>query len=578
MNRIYFTSLFALLAVLFSSCEKDFLDRPPKDQVDAAYFFKTATDLEVATNDFYTMLPTTGVYTDDAASDNIMPLNASERIRGGRIVPTSRGSGGWSWGRLRDINFFLENYKRVPDEAAKRKYGGIARFFRAYFYFEKVQRFGDVPWYSKVLEAGDQDLYKPRDSRQMVVDSIMADIDYAIENIPAQVQLNRITRYTALLLKARIALYEGTFRKYHGLGNYEELLNEAVSASEELINSGAYTLFTAGGVNSAYRELFARNNQDATETILARDFDTELGQHNLGYQMTSPTMGAWGITKDFINSYLMKDGSRFTDKPGYNTMEFYAEMQNRDPRLTQTTAGPGFTVYGENAPERVNLNGTTTGYRVIKALPSRDQWSASYFDIILFRYAEALLVLAEAKAELGTLTQADLDKSINKLRDRVGMPHLNLAAANANPDPYLEDMYSHVDQGPNKGVILEIRRERRIELFNEGHRWDDLMRWKEGKKVEQPMVGIYFSRLGAHDFNNDGTPDVYLHNGNASGAPKEVSTIINVQQRPLTNGTSGNLSPFPLGGYFDESRDYYYPIPIEELRLNDKLEQNPNWE
>ncbi|OKL40537.1 RagB/SusD family nutrient uptake outer membrane protein [Pontibacter flavimaris] len=578
MNRIYITSVFALIAVLFSGCEKEFLDRPPKDVVDAEFFFKTATDLEVATNDFYTMLPTTGVYSDDAASDNTLPLIASERVRGGRIVPTNRGSGGWSWGRLRDINFFLQHYQQVPDEAAKRKYGGIARFFRAYFYFEKVQRFGDVPWYSKVLEAGDPDLYKGRDSRKMVIDSVMADIDFAIDNIPAEVKLNRITKYTALLLKARIALYEGTFRKYHGLGDYEELLQEAAAASQELINSGAYRLFTAGGANSAYRELFARNNQDPTETILARDFDSELGQHNLGYLMTAPTQGAWGITKDVINSYLMKDGSRFTDIPGYETKGFYEEMQNRDPRLTQTTAGPDFKVYGETTREPVNLNGTTTGYRVIKALPSRDQWSAAYFDIIIFRYAEALLILAEAKAELGTLTQPDLDISINKLRDRVGMPHLDLAQANANPDPYLASMYPNVDQGANKGVILEIRRERRIELFNEGHRWDDLMRWKEGKKLEQPMLGIYFSGLGSHDFNNDGIVDVFLHNGNASGAPKEASTIINVQQRPLTNGTSGNLNPFQLGGYFDENRDYYYPLPIEDLRLNENLVQNPNWE
>lgn len=577
MNRTYLTSVFALLAVLFSACEKDFLDRPPKDIVDAEFFFKTATDLEVATNAFYTMLPTTEVYTEDNASDNILPLIASERVRGGRIVPTTRGSGGWSWGYLRDINFFLQNYQRVPDEAAKRKYGGIARFFRAYFYFEKVKRFGDVPWYSKVLEAGDPDLYKGRDSRKVVIDSVMADINYAIENIPAEVKLNRITKYTALLLKAKIALYEGTFRKYHGLGDYETLLQEAAEASEALINSGVYSLFTTGGPNAAYRELFARNNQDATETILARDFNSELGQHKLGYLMTAPTQGAWGITKDVINSYLMKDGSRFTDQPGYETMGFYEEMQNRDPRLTQTTAGPDFTVYGESTPEPVNLTGTTTGYRVIKALPSRDQWNASYFDIIIFRYAEALLILAEAKAELGTLTQQDLDITINRLRDRVNMPHLSLAQANANPDPYLAAMYPSVDQGANKGVILEIRRERRIEMLNEGLRWDDLMRWKEGDKIEQPMLGIYFSGLGAHDFNNDGTPDVYLHDGNASGAPKGVPTIINVQQRPLTNGSSGNLAPFQLGGFFDESRDYYYPIPIEDLRLNPNLEQNPNW-
>lgn len=585
MKRIYNIFLFASLAFAFSSCKDDFLDRPPKDQVDAEFFFNSVKDLEVASNDFYTMLATTGVYTNDNSSDNIVPLIAADRIRGGRIVPTTKGTAGWSWTRLRDINFFLANYTKVDDPAAQAKYGGIARFFRAYFYFDKVKQFGDVPWYNKVLEAGDPDLYKARDSRELVMDSILADIDYAIENIPAEKQLNRITKYTALFLKARISLYEGTFRKYHKLGGHERFLQEAVIASEELIKSGAYTLFTTGGKDKAYRDLFARNSQDAVETILSANYEDALVSHTLAQNMTSPTLGAWGITKDVINSYLMADGSRFTDQPGYQTKGFFDEMQNRDPRLTQTTAGPNFIVNGESTPEPVTLNATTTGYRVIKALPERIQWSRSYFDVIIYRYAEALLILAEAKAELGTLNQADLDNTINKIRARVGMPPLSIVAANANPDPFLETMYSNVDKGGFKGVILEIRRERRLEMFNEGLRWDDLMRWKEGKKIEKPMVGIYFSGLGAYDFNGDGKPDVWLHEGSTTGAPAGITAFINIKQRPLRDpitgtqgGTKGNLDPFPLGGLFDETKDYFYPIPSEDLTLNDNLKQNPNWD
>lgn len=577
MNAKLFFS-FIILSGLFFSCDNDFLDVPPEDQLVVDQFFNTAKDLEVATNDFYTMLPTTETYTDDASSDNMMSLTPAARIRGGRVVPTERGSGGWNWTRLRDINFFLENYKQVDNIDAQLHYSGIARFFRAYFYFDKVVRFGDVPWYGEVLEAGDEGLYKARDSRELVMDSIMADIDYAIKNIPAEVELNRITKYTAQILKARIALFEGTFRKYHGINGSEQFLEEAVTASEALMNSGAYTIYVNGGADQAYRGLFSRNNQDAVETILARDFDQELETHNLGYLMTAPTMGGWGMMKDAVNSYLMADGTRFTDIPGFQTMGYYQEMQNRDPRLTQTTAGPGFTVLGESDPEPVSLESSTTGYRIIKALPDRSQWSSAYFDVIIFRYAEALLIYAEAKAELGTLTQSDLDMSVNLLRDRVGMPHMNMAQANANPDTYQESFYSNLNQGVNKGVILEIRRERRVELFNEGLRWQDLMRWKEGKKVEQPMLGIYFSSLGGHDFNNDGSPDVYLHQGDPSGAPSGITTFINVLQRPLTEGTSGNMNPFSEGGMFDESRDYFYPIPIEDLQLNKNLEQNPKWE
>ncbi|WP_017259340.1 RagB/SusD family nutrient uptake outer membrane protein [Pedobacter arcticus] len=574
------------ISTILTSCNKDFLDRPAEDQVEAEFFFNTPKDLEVATNDFYTMLATTTVYSDDAASDNIVPLIAADRVRGNRIVPTASGSGGWSWARLRSINYFLANYTKVKDEQARAKYSGIAKFFRAYFYYTKVKTFGDVPWYNKVLTANDPDLYKARDSRILVMDSVMADIDYAIANIPADKQLSKITKYTALLLKARIALFEGTFRKYHGITGYQHFLEEAAAASETLMNTGAYTLFKTGGKDNAYRDLFARNNQDDVETILSADFEPAIQQHNLGYLMTSPTAGAWGITKDVINSYLMTDGTPFTNQANFKTKGYYEEFQNRDPRLVQTTAGPSFRVKGATANEPVTLNLTTTGYRVIKALPTRDQWgTAGYFDLILFRYAEALLIFAEAKAELNTLTQADLNKSINLLRARVEMPALNLVTANANPDAYQEAMYVNVEQGTNKGVILEIRRERRIEMFNEGLRWDDLMRWKAGAKVTQPMVGIYFSGVGAFDFTGNGNADVFVSTGSTSGAPASVTSFINIQQRTLRNplnglpnSSAGNLDPFSQGGAFDELKDYLAPLPLEDLKLNPKLEQNPKWD
>lgn len=573
---IIFNSSFLLI----SSCQDSYLDRPPKDRIDAEYFFNTANDLEVYTNSFYNIFPDFGINgAHDDDTDNIVPLTVNERVRGTRIVPVPRGSGGWSWSSLRSINFFLENYHKCENEQAKQKYGGIARFFRAYFYFEKIKRFGDVPWYNKVLDADDPDLFKPRDSRILVMDSVVSDINYAINNIPPEISLNEVTKHSALFLKARICLYEGTFRKYHNIDGYEKFLNEAVIASEQMINEKTYSIFTTGGTEVAYRELFARNNQTTTETILARGYDKDLARHNLGYLMTAPTMGGFGIVKDFINSYLMSDGSRFTDIEGYETMGFFEEMQNRDPRLTQTTAGPNFVVYGETNREPIDLRLTTTGYRVIKSLPSRDHWlnGSSYHDQILFRFAEALLIYAEAKAELGIISQADLDKSINILRDRVGMPHLILSDANSSPDPFLEEMYPNVEKGVNKGVILEIRRERRIELFFEGHRWDDLMRWKEGKKLEKPMLGIYFPRLGAFDFNNDGIADVYLHNGNASGAPAGTPNIIDVRQRPLTNENSGYFNPFREQVTFNESKDYFYPLPLEDLNLNENLEQNPGW-
>jgi len=205
--------------------------------------------------------------------------------------------------------------------------------------------------------------------------------------------------------------------------------------------------------------------------------------------------------------------------------------------------------------------------------------------VILFRKEEARLIKAEAKAELGTISQSDLDLTVNKLRSRAGMPMLSLAEANANPDPYLLAMYPNVDAGAFRGVLLEIRRERRIELFNEGQRWDDLMRWKAGSKLNQPIVGVYFPGVGAYDFTGDGKADVYVHTGNTSGAPGTVTTLININQRTLwdpvsntQNANKGSLDPFYQRGKFDEKRDYYAPIPIEDIQLNPNLKQNPEWE
>lgn len=585
MKRTYNILLLIAMAMLFS-CNKDYLNKPSIDKPDATAFFNSAAELQAYTNGFYDQLPDYHLYDATyglSTADNIVSLIEPARVTGTRLVPVGRGSGGWSWGDLRAINFFLENYHKCPDVAARKEYSGIARFFRAFFYLDKVQTFGDVPWYSKPLKAGDSALYKARDPRTLVMDSVLADINYAIDNIPAEVQLNLITKYTALALKARICLFEGTFRKYHTELNLQSTANkwleDAASAAQELMSSGAYKLYTKGGPDESYRDLFARNDQDPTETILARHYDPTLGKHNLAYLMTSPTQGAWGATQDLVDSYLMKDGSRFTDIPGYDTASFYKEFQNRDPRLAQSIGGPDFIPYGSTSPAPIDLSFTTTGFRVVKALPSEDQWgsSSSYNDIILFRYAEVLLVYAEAKAELGAITQSDLDQSINLLRDRVAMAHTNLAYDNANPDAYLEAEYPNVT-GANKGVILEIRRERRIELFDEGRRWNDLMRWKDGKKLEQPMLGIYFPRLGAFDFNNDGKPDVYVYNGDASGAPAGVTSMINVKQRPLTKGTSGHLYPYRNKIIFQEPQDYYYPIPREDLTLNKNLVQNPGWE
>lgn len=322
------------------------------------------------------------------------------------------------------------------------------------------------------------------------------------------------------------------------------------------------------------------------EVILARDYNSAYNVgHNANNTMTSQTMGRHGMTRKLVASYLMADGTRFTDQEGWETMDFVTETQNRDPRLAQTIRTPGYTRLGDSTPCPPNFLHCMTGYHPIKYVMGldKDVYNGSDVDLIIFRAAEVLLNYAEAKAEAGSLTQADLELSVNRLRDRAGMPHLNMAAANAAPDPFLTDAewggYQNVS-GANKGVILEIRRERTIELAQEGFRYYDIMRWKEGKIFEKQYYGMYFPGPGEYDLNADGMPDILLYTGDsapASTAPAKYK--VGSSDFILSNGESGNVNPYKeLSCHWDDSRDYLYPIPTDERNLTGgALTQNPGW-
>lgn len=574
MKKYIFTLLTAISLI---SCD---LNRLPLDAIAPETFFNTENDLLLYTNSFYNMLPSAeDIYNEDV--DNVVKNSLRDELQGTRIIPTS--GGGWSWGSLRNINYFLDNSGKCPDPKAVAKYNGMARFFRAYFYFGMVKRFGDVPWYSHAIEINDQQmLTKARDPRVMVMDSVLADLDYAIANLDASRQVSVITKWTALALKSRIGLYEGTFRKYHpefNLAGSDKFLDASISAGEALLKSG-YTIYKSTP-STAYQKLFASDNAIVDEVILARDFSDELQvYHNLNYYTMTASYGKPGLEKKLVNSYLMADGSRFTDLKGYETMQFYDEVQNRDPRLTQTIRTPGYTRIGETTPLVQEFGATVTGYQLIKfvSAPKWDTFNKDITDMPIFRYAEVLLNLAEAKAEKGTLTQTDLDATIKLIRDRVGMPNINLTSANTSPDPYLAKQYTKVS-GSNAGVILEIRRERRIELVMENFfRWDDIVRWKEGLLLTQPYKGMYFPGPGSYDFDKNGKIDLVIYEGTkpvVEGAQllKLGSEIL------LENGNKGGniVVNGHINKKWDETKDYLYPIPTQELLLNTNLTQNPSW-
>jgi hypothetical protein len=177
-NKITKWLLLSVSVVALSSCD---ITLYPEDTITPGSYFRNETDLQLFTNNFYTALPSaTDIYADEA--DIIINPALDDAISGQRIIPET--GGGWSWTALRQINYFLENSYRCPDEEVRKHYDGIARFFRAHFYFIKVARFGDVPWYDEVVGSGDADLLnKPRDSRKYVMEKVLEDLDYAINNI-----------------------------------------------------------------------------------------------------------------------------------------------------------------------------------------------------------------------------------------------------------------------------------------------------------------------------------------------------------------------------------------------------------
>jgi len=572
----------AVASLFVVSCD---LDKLPLANLSPDSFFSTRNELDAFANNFYTNFPGSSVFEEE--SDLIIKNSRSDWMRDGRSVPGS--GGGWIWTALRDFNTLIEMSANCKDENVRNEYIGVARFFRAWFYFEKVKRFGDVPWYDRQLGSSDKDLYKPRDSRELVMSHVVEDLDFAIAHLPVKRSVYKVTKWTALALKSRACLFEGTFRKYHGLkldGHTADwYLEQAAAAGEEFISTSGYSVYTGGGVENSYRDLFASEYAIGTEIILARDYDKNLSIKHNGTYYTLGNYGNPGMTRKMFCSYLMKDGSRFTDKEGWKTMSFVDETKNRDPRLSQSIRTPGYKRIGSDKVEAPDFGHTETGYMITKYMQGADLgvdlYGASYNDLPLFRSAEVYLNFAEAKAELGTLTQSDLDKSIKLLRDRVGMQNIDLAAANASPDPYLmaeETGYPNVN-GENLGVILEIRRERTIELFDEKFRFYDLIRWKNGQAITHKFLGMYFPAPGAYDLDGNGTLDVCFYTDDVpSGLPANVVKCKIGERVYFTEGDHGYVDVTPnLPGLWNENRDYFYPIPTDELTLNPNLEQNPGW-
>jgi starch-binding outer membrane protein, SusD/RagB family len=558
-------SLFAL-----TSCE-DFLEKPPVDRLTDESYWSSENNVRSFSYGFYTTYFsgygsgfTWGkFFSGQSLNDDFAPSSPSQFRK---TVPTAATSSYWSFSNVRKANIFLNRIQTVPmNEEAIAHWSGIARFFRALEYHGLVKQFGDVPWYEEELVETDKEmLFRPRDSRDYVMDRVLEDLQFAAANVRIS-DGNKglsVTKAVVLAYMSRIFLYEGTWQKYHKGDDAlaKKYLEASKSAADQLMQMNAYSL-------GKYREVFNSLNLGGnTEVILYRHYEPGLVTHALNsYNNKEPQTG---VSKDAVDAYLSSDGLPISISPLYKGDKGITNvMANRDPRIYETLVSDELRLNG------IASNHSTSGFathkflnEVIKNEPEGSS-NLNYTDSPVLRYGEVLINYAEAAAELATvggpaLTQADLDRSVNVLRNRTGikLPPLQVMGENAAVNGVV---YVDPKKDPTvPSIIWEIRRERRIELMMEGFRLDDLNRWKkleytDTKSNQNINRGAWVSR---------------------ASYPGLRSSVV------LTGGTEGYIIPASAAAsqrVFEDPKVYLDPIPLDQITLYKQngvdLKQNPGW-
>jgi len=587
-------------ALALCSCE-DYLTQENPNKIESEYYFTDESSLEIYTNGFIRSFATAikSFVDGDKNADTHSWDGQAAYFMDNYSADDATNWTTSNWSQLRSINYYLDNMRNaVASDAILDHYEGVGRFFRALFYIDKVQTFGAVPWYDTSIDATDQEaLFKDRDNREFVASRILEDLDYActycLTSDKYRVRASYIHRYVALALKARFCLYEGTMRKYHAVDpstgrawtkdESRFYLGECVKACEAIMGDGVYKLTDDPAKRQTqYRDMFT--NADACgvytdEFIWARDYDIDLKvTYAINNYMVNPQHANYAFTRQFIDTYLMTDGTPFTSKyPDYDDLDLVAECTDRDPRLAETTRTPGFTRDGGTTQWAPDVKFSKTGYQPIKWLTddsSKDtNVAAIASDVPLIRYAEVLLAYAEAKAELGEMSEEVWDKTIKPLRERAGVKSIYPTAA----DPYMVEYFQNQVTDP---FILEVRRERGIELTMENSRYQDIIRWHQGELFARPWKGVCISAVDTPlDLNADGTPETIV-----TANPKLQSTLnilmidgASEAGHKLSRGTSGNILPSTALERKWQDYKYVKPIPTTARQENPNLTQNPKW-
>ena len=579
----------------FSSCS-DFLDREPITKPEAGNFLTGAIQVENYINGLYMTLPSfskfgLGVRSEEKNSDNIIAEKYDARLHGQNNQFS--GASDWQTGyqNLRKVNYFFHNYK-VPEAQENEdvlSLKGEAYFLRAYWHFDLLKKFGSIPvmdafWDENATIAG---LQIPAKTRNEVARFILSDLVEAKNLLHSRGKYSgiRINKEAAMVLAMNVALYEGTWEKYHSSDDFASSTNESnyflgevINWGNELFGCGIDLYKTGQNPGDAFAALF--NSKDLSgmgEVLLWRKYSSDEGVfHDVNGNLKAGVVdseGAAGITQSLVDNYLNADGT-FIDPTNEKFKDFKETFEGRDPRLIQTVMNEGakfasattatpmhleeYTDEKKNtiSPPKLAGDGNTrslTGYHIRLGIDTTFVSGNGETALPIIRYAEGLLAYAEAAAELDMWSDDIANKTLKALRERAGVKYL-APAKDAN---FTDFGYALTP------VLQEIRRERRSELALQGCRLDDLMRWKADKLI----VG----KRGKGAYVGD---ESILFKSYSPDNQKRIRERLTLDDNKWADPMAGTL---PSGYQFHADRDYLLPIPPSELELNKKLKQNPKW-
>lgn len=556
MKKLYNLLLIGAAALTMAGCSLDM--KPETTLTDDAYW-KTEGDLRGACNRFYQQLNGNnalgGGFSHDYRSDELNNNGAANNISDGSwTIPSTSGSWSDAYWRIFIANNILQKGKTalVSDEV-RNKYFAEACFFRAYYYFELVKKYGDVPLLLKAVDdTQDPELEMPRTSRDKVIAQVYDDLEFAAQWLPDVDKVDswgHVTRQAAQAMIVRVGLHEGTFCKYHSIAgiDYKVHLKKAIDTAETLMKSGKHDLYPD------FEKLFTfdgegRKNKEAIFVKVYGPNGAGTTTHGNSRQLENATT----LTRNMVDLFLYTDGLPREKSPLKIANETSLDdiFVNRDPRLGMTVYKVGEEAYkGAYVPFSFRY-----GYNIKKGF-MLDEWttvSKETVDKMIIRYAEVLIAYAEALYEYnGSITDSQLDATVNALRQRAGMPAmLTNSFVTAN--------------GLN--MLEEIRRERTIEFIDENKRYDDIIRWKIAEKVlPVDIIGGKWiedeMNITREELANRLTSDGGMNQGKKRYDQDDFYVLERAEDRR-----------------FDPAKDYYYPIPLKEITLSgNNVVQNPNW-